>query len=103
MFFSFHICRGLPLKSGFTFLTLLTMASSLLAGQAEQSAAHLLAMPMSFEANQGQTDPAVRFLSRGPGYSLFRTPSEAVLSLRSSQPAKATRGQVSAHRKSEQA
>jgi hypothetical protein len=39
-------------------------------------------LPLSFEANQGQTDRQVRFLSRGSGYSLFLTGSEAVLSLR---------------------
>lgn len=39
-------------------------------------------VPMSFEANQGQTNPEVKFLSRGPGYSLFLTPGEAVLAVR---------------------
>lgn len=39
-------------------------------------------LPLSFEANQGQTAPQVRFLSRGNGYSLFLTNSEAVLALR---------------------
>jgi len=38
--------------------------------------------PLSFEANQGQSDPRVRFLSRGEGYSLFLTDREAVLALR---------------------
>src|SRR5712692_6222051 len=38
-------------------------------------------IPLSFEPNQGQTDPAVQFLSRGSGYSLFLTSQEAVLSL----------------------
>ena len=38
-------------------------------------------LPLSFEANQGQTDPQVDFLSRGSGYALFLTPTEAVLSL----------------------
>ena len=38
-------------------------------------------LPLSFEANQGQTDQQVKFLSRGPGYALFLTPTEAVLSL----------------------
>jgi hypothetical protein len=38
-------------------------------------------LPMSFEANQGQTDAQVNFLSRGSGYTLFLTPGEAVLSL----------------------
>jgi hypothetical protein len=41
--------------------------------------------PLSFEANQGQTDSEVQFLSRGPGYSLFLTPTEAVLSLRKAE------------------
>ena len=39
-------------------------------------------LPIGFEANQGQTDAQVRFLARGPGYNLFLTPTEAVLSLR---------------------
>ena len=39
-------------------------------------------LPLSFEANQGQTDKQVKFLSRGPGYALFLTPTEAVLSLK---------------------
>jgi hypothetical protein len=38
-------------------------------------------IPLSFEANQGQTDPQVNFLARGSGYSLFLTPTQAVLSL----------------------
>ncbi len=39
-------------------------------------------LPMSFEPNVGQSDARVKFLSRGPGYTLFLTPSEAVLALR---------------------
>jgi hypothetical protein len=39
-------------------------------------------LPLSFEANQGQTNARVRFLSRGRGYTLFLTGDEAVLSLR---------------------
>jgi hypothetical protein len=38
-------------------------------------------LPLSFEANQGQTDAQVNFLSRGSGYSLFLGPTEAVLDL----------------------
>lgn len=41
-------------------------------------------LPLSFEANQGQTDPTVKFLSRGDGYTLFLTSDSAVFSLRSS-------------------
>src|SRR5258708_1925196 len=36
---------------------------------------------LAFEANQGQIDSQVKFLSRGAGYSLFLTPAEAVLKL----------------------
>ncbi len=38
-------------------------------------------LPLSFEVNQGQADKTALFLSRGPGYGLFLTPTEAVLSL----------------------
>lgn len=33
-------------------------------------------IPLSFEANQGQVDPAVRFLSKGSGYTLFPHPPQ---------------------------
>ena len=39
-------------------------------------------IPLSFEANVGQADPHVDFISRGSGYTLFLTPREAVLALR---------------------
>ena len=42
-------------------------------------------LPLSFEANHGQTDKEVKFLSRGAGYTLFLTPTEAVFSLRQSK------------------
>ena len=42
-------------------------------------------VPMAFEANEGQTDQSVRFVSRGSGYSLFLTPQEAVFVLASSR------------------
>jgi Beta-propeller repeat/Abnormal spindle-like microcephaly-assoc'd, ASPM-SPD-2-Hydin len=38
---------------------------------------------LAFEANQGQTDSSVKFLSRGVDYSLFFTMDEAVVVLRS--------------------
>ena len=40
-------------------------------------------LPLSFEPNSGQTDGNVRFLSRGPGYTLFLTGDQAVLRLKS--------------------
>jgi hypothetical protein len=41
-------------------------------------------IPLSFEANAGQTDSRVKFLSRGAGYTLFLTGDEAVLALKKS-------------------
>jgi beta-propeller repeat-containing protein len=44
-------------------------------------------LPLYFEANRGQTDPQVKFVSRGRGYTLFLTRrAEAVLVLRKSEP-----------------
>src|SRR5215813_4093710 len=40
-------------------------------------------LPLIFEPNQGQTDPQVKFVSRGKGYCLTLTTTEAVLTLRS--------------------
>ena len=39
-------------------------------------------LPLSFEANHGQTDPSVRFVARSTGYQLFLAQDEAVLVLR---------------------
>src|SRR5580692_5478342 len=38
-------------------------------------------LPLGFEANAGQTDGQVKFLARGPGYSVFLTRDAAVLTL----------------------
>ena len=42
-------------------------------------------IPLSFEENQGQAEPAIGFLSRGRGYSLLLKPSEAVFALTRSE------------------
>jgi len=47
-------------------------------------------LPLIFEANEGQTDPKVKFVSRGRGYTLFLTPGEMVLGLTKPQEARAT-------------
>ncbi len=39
----------------------------------------IASIPLFFEANQGQTDPRVRFFSRSSGYTLFLMPEETVL------------------------
>jgi len=56
-------------------------AGTALAGKPAVSYAKL---PLSFEANQGQTDKTVRFLSHGRGYGLFLTGDEAVLEVQES-------------------
>ncbi|HVM62484.1 MAG TPA: SBBP repeat-containing protein [Verrucomicrobiae bacterium] len=38
-------------------------------------------LPLSFEVNSGQTDDRAGFVSRGQGYTLYLTPTEAVLTL----------------------
>jgi Bacterial Ig-like domain (group 3)/Beta-propeller repeat len=47
-------------------------------------------LPLSFEANHGQTDGRVKFLSRTSSYSLFLTGDEAVLTL--------SRGKANTHK-----
>jgi uncharacterized repeat protein (TIGR01451 family) len=49
--------------------------------------AQIFGLPMQFEKNEGQTDTQVQFLSRGPGYTVFLTSTQAVLSLRSANSA----------------
>src|SRR5437773_10591594 len=41
-------------------------------------------LPLSFEANHGQTDSQVQFLCRGAGYTIFLTKTEAVFQLQTS-------------------
>ncbi len=36
-------------------------------------------LPLSFEVNNGQTEPSVKYFTRGPGYNVFLTSAEAVL------------------------
>jgi hypothetical protein len=45
-------------------------------------------LPLSFEANQGQADSRVKFISHGTGYSLFLTGTAAVLQLTKPDPSK---------------
>jgi len=46
--------------------------------------ANLGGLPLAFEANQGQTDPRVKYMARGIGYRLFLTTTDAVFALRGS-------------------
>ena len=45
----------------------------------QKMAASAIKMPLFFEANAGQTDPSVRFLTRSGGYTMFLTPTQTVL------------------------
>jgi len=38
-------------------------------------------LPLSFEANQGQTDSQVKFMSKGSGYGIYLTSDKAVIAL----------------------
>src|SRR5580658_6673372 len=61
---------------------LLPRTSRSLAARAQSNYGNL---PVTFEANHGQTDPQVRFVSRGPGYTAFLTSDGMVLSLRAKE------------------
>lgn len=46
--------------------------------------ANLDALPLAFEANQGQADPQVKYMARGNGYTAFLTANETVFAVHSS-------------------
>jgi hypothetical protein len=73
------------MASGVIWLTMLSNLVPADAGADPEVKAQVQAnygkLPLSFEINQGQTDAQVKFLSRGSGYTLFLTPTEAVVSL----------------------
>ena len=64
-------------------LSILAIVSTGLSQTPPKPQSEFLSLALSFEANHGQTDPAVKFLSRGDGYALFLTPDSAVFKLRS--------------------
>jgi len=53
-------------------------------------------LPLSFESNRGQADQCIKFLSRGPGYTLFLSSTEAVVALWQSQDKQTGSGRHSA-------
>ncbi|PYX54791.1 MAG: hypothetical protein DMG76_20370, partial [Acidobacteria bacterium] len=76
------------MKRSLLFWFCISLSVALIAQSSAPSSARMVEsygkLPLAFEANEGQTDPQVRFLSRGAGYSLFLTPTEAVLELQPS-------------------
>ena len=84
--------RGLKSVLGLLTIGLLSLADISSIAQAAADPvlpAQVLSLPMQFEKNAGQTDPQVEYLARGPGYTLFLTPTRAVFSL---SPAKGSGG-----------
>jgi hypothetical protein len=64
-------------------LPMLPQTSRLQSGRVQASYGNL---PLTFEANQGQTSSEVKFLSRGKGYTAFLTTGGIALALRPNQP-----------------
>jgi hypothetical protein len=58
------------------------------------------ALPLAFEANQGQIDPQVKYMARGSGYTVFLTGDETVFALHSSAPAASAPNPAERFRKS---
>jgi beta-propeller repeat-containing protein len=56
-----------------------------------QIAAAFRRMPLSFEPNVGQSDPQVRFLVRGPDYTLFLTASAEAVVVSGKEPSEVAR------------
>jgi len=59
-------------------------AASQIAAQSRVRSSYA-SLPLAFEENKGQTDPQVKYLARGEGYTLFLTDRDAVFSLRSAK------------------
>ena len=87
--------RGHPRRSSWWQSFLLVAIVALVAGFATRvqaqgqtrKAAAYGQLPLAFEINEGQTDPAVKFLCRGTGYGLYLSGSDAVLALTRLEPA----------------
>ena len=94
-----NLSNHLPIKKKFVIISVLLVLSTIiligviqnhfLSFQTDQTEIHdkqptiteYGKIPFYFEPNEGQVNEQVRFLSRGLGYSLFLTQSEAVLKL----------------------
>jgi hypothetical protein len=54
----------------------------------------LLNIPLHFEENAGNFDAHVKYLARGPGYTLFLTPGESVLTVQCEKQKRDKRGRA---------
>ena len=73
--------RAQRVKHAQPFITASSQAPAVSAAQRGRVRANLDALPLAFEANQGQTDPQVKYMARGNGYKLFLTSSKAIMTL----------------------
>jgi hypothetical protein len=65
----------------FAAIPLLLIGAAQAASPSREAATNYGKLPLSFEANQGQTDAKVKYLARGAGYSIFLRPGSATFSL----------------------
>jgi hypothetical protein len=75
-----HPCLVVNKASSLVCLAWLTLSAAAVSGARLDK--NFAGLPLSFEANQGQTDPQVDFVARGKEYTLFLMPNTAVLNLR---------------------
>src|SRR6266404_3401397 len=78
-------CRSLSIFLASIVLGVFPLMAAQQPARAKLAAGVLAKVPLTFEANHGQFDAPVRFLSRTPRYTMFLTPSETVLRLNGSQ------------------
>ncbi|MBF0568897.1 MAG: SBBP repeat-containing protein [Nitrospirae bacterium] len=64
-----------------TILCLSTLAAANVPAESPSAAQSYGKLPIAFEANEGQTDPKVKYTAKGQGYTLFLTPQEFVLGM----------------------
>src|SRR4051794_17224831 len=66
------------LKNSYLFLACISV--TLLAAPKQTALKDIRHLPVYFEPNNGQVDPAVKFVARTPGHTVFLTENGAVLS-----------------------
>jgi|GEM_PF-1210249 len=78
-------CRSLSIFFACVILGVFPLMAATQPVPAKAAAGALAKLPLTFEANHGQFDAPVRFLSRTPRYTMFLTPNETVLQLHGAQ------------------
>ena len=60
-----------------------SLSANATAEQRNRIHAQMNAMPLAFEANEGQADPQVKYMARGSGYTVYLTKDDAVFAVSS--------------------